>query len=158
MSASPNIRKANDLDIPSINKILRISKAYWGYDEAFMDAFMQKFAISNNYLEHNNVYVMTENDHIVGFFSFVFHEDHSLELDHFFISTDYMGQGFGKKLWNACITVADDLGAKEFTLWADPEAEAFYKKMGCETIGVKKSPFMADRYPPIMKFVLKETK
>jgi streptomycin 6-kinase len=50
--------------------------------------------------------------------------------------------------------VANDLGAKEFTLWADPEAEGFYAKMGCKKIGVKKSPFMPDRYPPIMRFKL----
>ena len=148
-------RRAQDQDLISLNEKLRLSKAYWGYDQIFMDAFMEKFALSEKYLQNNIVYVMSQSTNNIGFFSFVFHEDHSLELDHFFVSPDYIGRGFGRKMWNACCDVAQELDVEEFILWADPEAEGFYSKMGCTKIGVKESPLMPNRYPPIMCFKLR---
>ncbi len=44
------------------------------------------------------------------------------------------------------------IGVSRFTLWSDPGAEPFYKKMGCIKIGVKKSPMMQDRYPVIFEY------
>lgn len=149
-------RRANSSDIASINNILRASKGYWGYDEFFMNSFMERYALSDKYIKDNAVYVMFNNKNIIGFFSLVLHADHSLELDHFFIRPECVRKGYGKQLWTICSSVARDLGAEEFTLWSDPQAEDFYAKMGCEKIGVKKSPFMPDRYPPIMRFKLNQ--
>ncbi len=149
-----SIRKANDPDISAINQVLRLSKGYWGYDEIFMDAFMEQFALNEKYLQDNTVYVMQKNEDIVGFFSFVFHEDDSLELDLFFISPEYIGKGYGRQLWKSCCSIACELGVEAFILWADPNAEGFYTKMGCKKIGVKKSSFLPNRYPPIMQFTL----
>lgn len=147
-------RRAGEEDLISLNQTLRSSKAYWGYDQEFMDAFMEKFGLSEQYLQDNIVYLMSQSSRDIGYFSFIFHEEHSLELDHFFISPEYIGKGFGRKMWEACCEVAQELHVEEFTLWADPEAEGFYSKVGCRKIGVKKSPFMPNRYPPIMSFKL----
>lgn len=148
---STAFRHAKDFDIPSINQVLKASKGYWGYDEVFMNAFMEQFGLNEKYLLDNTVFVMFKSDFIIGFFSFVLHEDRSLELDHFFIHPDFIRQGYGKQMWEIGCNVARDLGADEFTLWADPEAESFYVKMGCEKIGVRKSSFLPNRYPPVMR-------
>lgn len=148
------VRKATNPDIASINEIMQLSKAHWGYDEAFMDAFMQKFSINENYLANQNVHIIFKDKDIIGFFSFIFHDNDSLELDHFFLHPNYIGKGLGKRLWKECCIVASGLGAKEFILWSDPQAEGFYAKMGCKKIGVKKSPFMPNRYPSIMRYEL----
>lgn len=148
------VRKADDLDIPIINEIIQLSKSYWGYNKEFMAVFMEKFSVNENYLNLHTVKVFCNDKNVLGFFSFVFHEDRTLELDHFFLHPDYIGKGFGRYMWNACCEVAKELGANEFTLWSDPNAELFYNRMGCEKIGVKKSPFMPDRYPSIMRYKL----
>jgi len=153
-SNNMTIRDANNLDIPFINEIMRVSKAHWGYGTAFMDVFMEKFSINEKYLAENTTKVLSQNEHIIGFFSFAFHDDQSLELYHFFLHPDFIGKGFGRDMWNACCLVAQELGANEFTLWSDPQAELFYSKMGCEKIGVKKSPLMENRYPSIMRYKL----
>ena len=148
------MRKATYADIPFLNATMRLSKAHWAYDQAFMDAFMHKYSIDENYLDHHDVTLLCKEGDLIGYFSFTFHEDHTLELDHFFLHPSYIGKGLGKRLWKECCLVAIKLGATEFTLWSDPEAEPFYAKMGCEKIGVKQSPFMPDRYPPIMRYKL----
>src|SRR5260221_11880791 len=100
-SQALTIRKAIDLDISTINKVLYASKSYWGYDEVFMSAFMEKFALSEKYLNDNSVYVASKNGKIIAFFSFIFREDGQLELDHFFISPKHIVKGYARKLWVA---------------------------------------------------------
>lgn len=41
----------NDLN----NSLMYRSKAYWGYDDGFMDKFMQIFQMTPNYLEKNTI-------------------------------------------------------------------------------------------------------
>ncbi len=41
-------------------------------------------------------------------------------LDYFFLKTDVIGQGYGRKLWDHCVEQARKKGWKEFTFWADP--------------------------------------
>ena len=50
--------------------------------------------------------------------------------------------------------MAIEQGKYEFIIWSDPNAENFYLRMGYEKIGVRQSPMMPDRYPPILKFKL----
>lgn len=148
---SPTLRKAEISDISNINMTLRLSKAYWGYDEAFVDAFMKVFAIDEGYLNQHTVRVLYEEKQIAGFFCFMF-KDQLWELDFFFLHPDYIGKGLGRKLWKACCETSQELGIKEFTLWSDPHAEPFYVKMGCKRIGMKESPVMRNRLCPIMHY------
>lgn len=148
------VRRATHSDLQAINEVMRLSKGHWGYDAAFMDAFMEKFSVNEDYLAQNTVRVFCQESALIGFFSFIVHSDHTFELDLFFLHPKQIGKGIGKVMWQECCRVAKDLGAKEFTLWADPQSEPFYAKMGCEKIGVKKSPFMPDRYPPVMRYKL----
>ncbi|HVE45045.1 MAG TPA: GNAT family N-acetyltransferase [Gammaproteobacteria bacterium] len=72
----------------------------------------------------------------------------------FLLHPDYIGKGVGRMLWHACCQETKLQGRNEFIIWSDPHAENFYLKMGCEKIGVRQSPMMPDRYPPILKFNL----
>lgn len=147
----------NDLD--KINLLMRRSKAYWGYEAAFMDKFIQLFQVTTNYLEQNTVKLFYELDksqcdNLVGFYSLSLSEKDDYELDNFFIDPDCIGKGFGKEMWGILIEDLKLSGVNRFTLWSDPGAEAFYKKMGCTKIGVKKSPMMPDRYPVIFEYII----
>ncbi len=80
----------------------------------------------------------------IGFYSFSVGRKKS-ELDNFFIDPGYIGKGFGQKMWLIMVEDFKAHGISKFILWSDPGAEAFYKKMGCVKIGVKKSPMMSVR-------------
>lgn len=137
-----------------INDLLRTSKAYWGYDDKFLDLFIQKIGITEDHLknDHTNRAVYVDGS-LAGFFNFVY-KNNFLELDNFFLYPKYIGKGLGRFMWKACCQMAKELGAKEFVIWSDPDAESFYLKMGCERIGVRQSPVAPDRYPPLLKFTL----
>lgn len=145
----------NDLD--KINSLMHASKAYWGYDQAFMDKFMQLFQLKSDYIEKNTVKLFCEFDQnqckkLIGFYSFNLSEENNHELDNFFIAPDHIGKGLGKKMWDLLIEDLKLCRVKKFILWSDPGAEAFYKKMGCVKIGVKKSPMMPNRYPVVFEY------
>ncbi len=60
-------------------------------------------------------------------------------------------------MWSMMVEDFKSHDVSRFKLWSDPGAEAFYKKMGCIKIGVKKSPMMPNRYPVIFEYeILKE--
>lgn len=146
------LRKALTSDIKAINELMKLSKAYWKYDQAFMEVFMAKFAIDESYFAANLIKVLCNHNQIIGFFSFINSENNALELDCFFIHPDYIRQGFGKNLWQACCQAAKEFNVKEFILISDPQAELFYTKMGCKKIGFKEYPFFKNRYLPIMSY------
>lgn len=149
-----NITDAQPGNLGQINELLRLSKAYWGYDSDFLDRFMAKLGITHAYMQQHAIKLFYVDDHLAGFFNFSFNTDGLFELDNFFLHPNYIGKGIGRKLWQACCQEAKQQGENEFIIWSDPNAEPFYVKMGCEKIGVRQSPMMPDRYPPILKFKL----
>lgn len=152
VSMNIEIRNAKLDDIGAINHLLRLSKAYWGYDEKFIKQFMKKFSVTADRFQKTTTILFYVDGKMVGFFGFLVDENEMLELDNFFLHPNYIGKGLGQKLWDACCNTARELGRNEFIIWSDPHAEHFYLKMGCEKIGERESPMMLNRYPPILKY------
>lgn len=141
-------------DIDAINTLMHYSKAYWGYEPAFMDRFMEKFGITENYLKNNMTQLFYLEDDLAGFYSFSRDAQGNYELDNFFLHPDYIGQGLGRILWEYCVDTAKQCNISSFTLWSDPFAENFYLKMGCIKIGTRQSPMLPNRFPAVMQFTL----
>jgi streptomycin 6-kinase len=149
-----DIKEALPENLNQINELLRISKAYWGYDAVFLDRFMERLGITDMYMQQHAIKLFCVDDYLAGFFNFGFNADGLFELDNFFLHPNYIGKGIGRMLRQACCQEAKKQRKNEFIIWSDPNAEKFYVKMGCEKIGVRQSPMMPDRYPPILKFKL----
>ncbi len=152
MNNNISIKESESNEVVEINKLLYLSKGYWGYDNIFMDKFMKEFSITKNYLKNNSVFSCYYNFFLVGFFAF---SNNKLELDYFFISPQYIGKGIGKQLWIHCCNIAKTKFNKNyFILWSDPNAESFYIRMGCKKIGTKNSNILPNRESPILEYQL----
>ena len=79
-------------------------------------------------------------------------DDGACYLDKLFIDTDRLGLGYGRHLFAWACRAARDLGAAELVVEADPDAAAFYEKMGCRRAGEAASGSVAGRTLP--RFVL----
>jgi len=150
-----SIKNAKLDDLEKINEILRSSKSYWGYDTEFIDSFMKKLGVTIFYMQSHTIKLFYVHDDLAGFYSFGMNDENQFELDNFFLHPNYIGQGIGFKLWDACCQTAKEIGQDEFIIWSDPNAEGFYLKMGCEKIGVRSSPMMPGRYPPVLKYKIR---
>jgi GNAT superfamily N-acetyltransferase len=148
------IKHAEAKDLAAINALLMASKASWGYDKIFMEAYMRNYSVTLDYLNARKLQTVYLGLDLMAFFSFFIHEDQTLELERMYLDPKHIGQGYGRKIWQACCDYAKMLDKKEFIVWSDPNAQDFYRKMGCVQIGVRASPLMPDRSPPVFKYTL----
>lgn len=93
-----SIHKVEKSHIEELNRIAYESEAWWGYDSEFMEKFKAIYKITEDYIRDNPTLVLIENGSIIGFFSFVKNENET-ELEYFYIDPQYIGKGYGKKMW-----------------------------------------------------------
>lgn len=141
-------------DLAKINEIMRSSKAHWGYNQSFMDEFMDRFCVTENCIKELKIYCVYIDDEMRGFYGFKKNEDGQDELDLLFLEPSYIGKGLGWQLWKLCLDTAIELKIREFIIFADPNAEEYYLKMGCVRTGTTPSPMSLDRYIPILRYRL----
>ena len=140
------VKDAELHDLDNINQLLRLAKLHRGYEEKFLDRFMNKLGISASDLQTHPPQLFYKNNTLIGFYNFIHHDDGTLELDHFYIHPEYHHNGIDLDMWKTCCDNAKNKYSRnEFIIWNDPHTETFYLQMGC-----KKS----DENPGVMKFCL----
>lgn len=149
------LRDAKPDDLSMINDLMRVSKAHWGYDEPFLDRFMEIFSITEEYLDESTTKLAYDTSELIGFFSFI-HKEGCFELDNLFLHPDHIGKGMGNKLWKLVCETSQNYKQMEFIIMSDPNAEQFYVKMGAEKIGLRPSPM--NRHVPVLKYKIKCTR
>ncbi|WP_175615963.1 GNAT family N-acetyltransferase [Piscibacillus halophilus] len=148
------LRSALVDDAEQLSNLALKSKAYWGYSRDFIQACKEDLRINEKYIQDNFVYVFEGRKGIVGFFAFQRGETDS--LDFLYINPNFIGKGFGKKLWNYVIQTARELGIKSFTIDSDPNAKGFYEKMGAKKISETPSTVFEGRMLPFMRFTIED--
>ena len=105
------------------------SESYWGYGTDFMEKFKEHYLITESFISSNPTYILKNNDDFIGFYGLCITCE-AAALEYLFIEPDYIGQGFGKKLWNHALTECRNRKIREFTIVTSPDARNFYLKLG----------------------------
>ncbi|MGH3486300.1 MAG: GNAT family N-acetyltransferase [Actinopolymorphaceae bacterium] len=129
------------------------SKAYWGYDEAFMAACRDELAMRASEVVAHRTTVAVREGNIVGFATLT-GEPPVGELGMLFVEPDAIGQGVGRRLYHHVTAAARELGFTRVTLDADPYAEPFYLAMGAIRIGLTPSGSISGRELPLLEVSL----
>ncbi len=108
----------------------------------------------NRFLPDFHVYILEVEGLPLGYCSLISIDSNIIELHDLFIEPRHIGKGYGKKLWAYAVNLARSLGFSRLVLTADPNAEAFYARLGAVRIGEKASPIRSDRGLPIMEYIL----
>ncbi len=127
------------------------SEATWGFDAAFMDIFRRTYIISENFITGNLVYKMLKDDQLIGFFGIV-KEDYMSKLEYFYIAPDYIGKGYGKKMWLSMQEICGENHIDQIELVTSPEAGDFYLACGAEYIETVESMVIKDRMIPKFRY------
>ena len=137
-----------------LTDLLRHSKRYWGYDDAFMAAARLQLVITPASIEQDRIEVLFLDDRIGGFFRLRPREDipGKLWLEDLFLDPSLIGQGWGRVMWDRVVEVAVSLGCQVLEWETDPHAEAFYMRMGAVTVGQSESTLFPGRVLPVMRF------
>lgn len=123
------------------------SKAFWGYDAAFLSACAGELTLTEDDLSHSEVTLAISNGELAGVAQ-VSNSDDGCFLEKLFVDPAFMGQGIGRKLFRWSCAAASQLGATRMIVESDPDAAAFYLAMGCTPAGQAKSGSISGRFLP----------
>jgi len=144
------IRQAISTDARSLTEIAFSSKAYWGYDQAFMEACRDDLTVTEEQMEEKLFFVAEVEGEITGFYSLAVNGEEA-ELSNMFISPASIGKGIGKALWSHMINTAEHYRLVRVMIHSDPHAEEFYRKMGAQRCGEVASSVFPGRFLPLLE-------
>jgi ribosomal protein S18 acetylase RimI-like enzyme len=150
------IRTATPDEAETITGVAMRSKAYWGYDDHFMETFRPELTVTPGQIERDHVAVAERDGRIAGFVHLRPETDDTLELLSLFIDDWAIRQGIGQRLWDYALAYAGERGYHAVTLESDPNAEAFYRKQGAVETGTRESNLMPGRVLTLMTIELAE--
>lgn len=136
------IQRAEPADHELLTTISFRSKSHWAYPEHYLQIWKNELTITPEYIERNEVFVCKLQGTAVAYYSLVELAEEltlakvtlaaGLWLDHMFVLPEYIGQGLGRSLFLHCRNRLSARGASCLHILADPNAEGFYLKMGCQ--------------------------
>lgn len=143
----------NPLQAKYLTQLTLRSKAYWNYKPEDLKSWETDLTTTQAHINTGNFYTLKVEDTIVGFYYFEILNKQDILLDKLFVDPDFIGNNYGSLLLKDVINRVKTKGYKTITLYADPNAEQFYKKHGFITIDKKESS-IKNRFLPIMKLEL----
>lgn len=132
------------------------SKAHWGYSAAQMKEWQEELTITAEQIAIGNVYQLTLDEQIAGYYSYRALTDETVELSNLFASPPHIRKGVGRTLLHDFLERATSLGFRAVTLNADPNAEGFYARYGFAVVGQHPSS-IPGRLLPVMERSLSNT-
>ncbi len=134
MDSEVDVRRATPEDAETLTRVALAAKRHWGYPERWIRQWTGGLTITPEFVRNNEVHAAVEDQMAIGFYALV-GEGHRTELEHLWISPEYIGRGMGRLLFEHALARAAALGAESVELEADPNAEGFYRRMGAERVG-----------------------
>ncbi|MGW4649466.1 GNAT family N-acetyltransferase [Kitasatospora sp. NPDC004289] len=142
------IRAARADEAGLLSELALRSKAYWGYDAAFMAACRDELTLVPAEIAPRRATVAVDDrDRVLGFAT-LDGEPLTGDLGMLFVAPEAISQGIGRLLLDHLVTTARELGFTGLTIDADPNAEPFYRAMGAVRTGTVPSESIPGRVLP----------
>jgi GNAT superfamily N-acetyltransferase len=129
------VRAAPEL-AQTLTRIALAAKRHWQYPERWIETWTPILTLTPEYVAANPTFVAVEDGSPVGFYALVLSQERSrVQLDHLWLSPDWIGRGLGRSLFEHATATARALGATIVDIEAEPNAEPFYRHMGARRTG-----------------------
>jgi GNAT superfamily N-acetyltransferase len=148
------VRNAKLEEASSLTALCVRSKAHWGYDAAFMKLSAAALNVSEDDIAAGRVLVAADDAGLVIGMACVLPESDTADLDALFIDPPAIGSGAGRALFEAAVALARRQGARRMTILADPNAAAFYERMGARYLRHAPSDAIPGRTLPFYEYDL----
>jgi GNAT superfamily N-acetyltransferase len=151
----PTVRLARAGEAASLTALCVRSKAHWGYDAEFMRLSAEALAVSEADIEEGGVLVAFDGGgRTLGTANVVMEDGDVADLDAMFVDPPAIGSGAGRALFAAAAELARRRGARRMTILADPNAAAFYERMGARFLRNAPSDAIPGRTLPLYEYDL----
>ena len=111
-----------------LSDLAKKGKAYWNYPQEWLKLWDDDLTINQALLSSSITYIMSIESEIKGFCLLIGSEDF-IEIEHFWLSTELIGKGFGGKLMKHTFQSIRN-NWTEVQVSADPYAQGFYEQFG----------------------------
>jgi GNAT superfamily N-acetyltransferase len=128
------IVRAKPTDAGALTEIAHAAKRHWGYPEQWIESWRDILTMRPEFIAGNVAYAAIEEGRAVGFYLLTTESD-GLHLDRLWIAPPAMGRGIGRALFEHAIEQTRMLGHRTIQIEADPNAEAFYERLGARRVG-----------------------
>lgn len=146
------IRPARADEAGALTALALRSKASWGYTAALMDAFRAELTLAA--LDLESVIVVEAEGALGGFYSLLSLSSARAELGHLFVEPTLQRCGLGRLLVADAMQRARERGFRVLEIQGDPNAAAFYERMGAVYVGQRESDSVAGRMLPLFELAL----
>ncbi len=148
------VRRARPEEAEALSALCMRAKAHWGYDADFMARSRASLTISPALIETGRVLVAEARERLLGMASLDPLKDGAWDLLHMFVEPVAIGTGVGRRLFVEIAAMARANGGTILSIQSDPNAEAFYLRMGARRTGEAPSDAIAERMLPMLAFDL----
>jgi predicted N-acetyltransferase YhbS len=124
------IRDARPDEAAGLTELALRSKGHWGYDEGALAVFSRELTLTPADLAEGNARVAEDEGAVVGFSTLSPQSRHLIELQHLFVEPGELRRGIGSALFLDACAAARGLGFSTLVIQSDPNAAAFYKRLG----------------------------
>lgn len=149
MTGRVTLRHGRPDEARELSELAFRSKAHWGYDAAFMEACRAELTVTPEDFSLRRLTV-ADVDGTPGGFSIVATRESYGEVVDLWVDPPHIGAGVGRALWEDAVSAVAASGLVEVRVEADPNAEAFYRKMGARKIGTAQSESIPGRRLPLL--------
>jgi len=141
------IRPARPDEADALTRLTLASKQSWGYGEEQMRLWAPQLTVSAGYIRRNAVFVAEREADLLGYASVVRAPDAEAAviggrelrggyyLDNLFVHPDEMRGGVGRALLLEAARWCRGRGVPSLCIVSDPNARAFYERMGAVYLG-----------------------
>lgn len=123
-------------DCEALSELARASKAHWGYPAKWLDSWQQDLLVTPSDFDSDLIYEAVLGGKRLGFYRLQ-KTGAKREIKGFWVHPDFMGQGVGRRLFRHMRAQAQQAEAEAIHWEADPQAVAFYQRMGGVISGQK---------------------
>ncbi len=150
------IRPAESTDAAALSAIAMRSKAYWGYDDAFMDRCRAELSWSPAEISapQFDFHVCWLEGAPIAFYGLESVDCALTELEALFVEPQYIGTGIGRMMIEHAKLRAAARGSIRMVIQGDPHAAAFYEAAGAVLRGSRESSSIPGRHLPLYELAL----
>jgi len=150
---SLQIVAAKPPDAAVLTEISFAAKQHWGYPARWIELWREPLTITPVFLAANETHIATLREGgAVGFYSLT-GSGECLQLEHLWVRPAAMGFGIGRALFVHAISRARSRGARTLLIESDPNAEGFYRRLGAQLSGTRRSEVEGEvRELPLLRF------
>lgn len=142
------LRPARPGEEEALSRLCLKSKAYWGYDAAFMAAVSPYLKVTPEAVAAGHTTVAEAPDGRLLGVCQIDPDGHAGTLDLLFIAPEAIGTGIGRDLFEHAKAQLRALGETVMTILSDPYAEPAYLHMGARRVAMRPSDVFKGRELP----------